>query len=273
MDDGQFRQLLNHFGYSWKGYRRVRKGVKRRVSRHMQQVGCRSIEEYLKRLESDSGSMRQFRGLMGVSVGRFFRDRALWKIMEERIVAELARENRGKVCFLSIGCACGEEVYSFRIVWDMVGARFRSMPELDLFATDINPDYLARAKEGRYPPASLKEMPREVRDRYFTYLEDEGVYRIAPFLQEGISWQAHDPLTEPLEGNFHIILLRNGILTYYIDEIKCPAFHRIVNCLSCGGYLIIGSHETLPIERQDLVLFGDTSYTFKRMGQGAVSGQ
>jgi len=36
MNDEQFRQLLDYFQYSWAGYRKVRKGVKKRISRHMQ---------------------------------------------------------------------------------------------------------------------------------------------------------------------------------------------------------------------------------------------
>jgi len=36
MDDKEFSQLLQYLGLSWQGYRKVRKGVKKRVSRHMQ---------------------------------------------------------------------------------------------------------------------------------------------------------------------------------------------------------------------------------------------
>jgi len=265
MDDEQFRQLLDHFGYSWKGYRRVRKGVKRRISRHMQQLGCRNNEEYLKSLDSDWGLRKQFTSVMSVSVSRFFRDRALWKIMEEHIVPEIAKENREKVQFLSIGCACGEEVYSFRIVWDIVQARLGCMPELDLLATDINPDYLSRAQKGVYSKGSLKEVPRELRDTYFTYLRKNGVYRVVPSIKEGISWKVHNVIREPFEGDFQIILLRNGVLTYYGDELKRPAFRSIVDSLAYGGYLIIGSHEKLPVEQEELLPFKGQRYIFRRI--------
>jgi chemotaxis protein methyltransferase CheR len=254
MDDELFRQLLNHFGYSWKGYRRVRKGVKRRISRHMQQLGYRTLEEYLKSLDSDWGLQKQFNSVMSVSVSRFFRDRALWRIMEECIVVEIAKESEGKVRFLSIGCACGEEVYSFRIVWDTVQARLGCMPELEVLATDINTDYLSRAQKGVYSKGSLREVPQELRDKYFSFRKD-GLYRIAPSIKKGISWKVHDLLTEPLEGTFHIILLRNGVLTYYGDELKRPAFRRVVDSLAHGGYLIIGSHERLPVQQEELLPF------------------
>ncbi len=267
MDDEGFRQLLNHFGYSWKGYRRVRKGVKRRISRHMQQLGCRSIEDYLKSLDRDRGLQRQFANVMSVSVSRFFRDRALWKVMEDHIVPEIARANEEKVRFLSIGCACGEEVYSFRIVWDMVSARLGCMPELDILATDINPDYLSRAQKGVYSQGSLKEVPEELRDTYFTYFRKDGLYRIAPSIREGISWEVNNVLKEPFQGGFQIILSRNGILTYYTEELKRSGFRRIVDSLAHGGYLIIGSHEKLPGNYKHIVPFGGTTYIFKRTGE------
>jgi chemotaxis protein methyltransferase CheR len=266
MDDKQFRQLLNHFCYSWKGYRRVRKGVKRGISQHMHQLKCRSIEDYLKALDSDWGLRRQFTSVMSVSVSRFFRDRALWKILEEHIVPEIVRENREKTRFLSIGCACGEEVYSFKIVWDLVHARLGCIPEVDLLATDINPYYLRRAQEGKYSKGSLREVPKELRDIYFTYFKGDDLYRIAPSIKKGISWKVQDPLTEPLEGNFHIIFLRNGILTYYTEELKRSAFQRVVDSLAHSGYLIIGSHEKLPGNYKHLIPFGGTTYIFKRLG-------
>jgi len=267
MDDEGFRQLLNHFGYSWKGYRRVRKGIKRRINRHMQQLECRSLEEYLKSLDNDRGLQRQFTRAMSVSVSRFFRDRALWEILEDHLVPEIVKGTEETVRFLSVGCACGEEVYSFKIVWDMVHGRLGCMPELEILATDINPDYLRRAQEGEYSKGSLKEVPKEFRDTYFTYSRRDDGYKIAPSTKRRISWKVHDLLTEPLEGDFHIVFLRNGILTYYTEELKRSAFRRVVDSLAPGGYLIIGSHEKLPGNYEYLVPICSTTYIFKRAGE------
>lgn len=265
MDDEQFRQLLDHFGYSWKGYSRVRKGVKRRISRHMQNLGCRSIEEYLKSLDSDWELQRQFASMMSVSVSRFFRDQVLWKMMDHHIVPEIVKENREKIRFLSVGCACGEEVYSFKIVWDILHARLGCMPELEVLATDINPSYLRRAQEGIYSLSSLKEVPQELRDISFTFSGKDGFYRIAPSIKKGISWKVHNVFKEPLEGYFQIIFLRNGILTYYNDELKRSAFRRVVDSLADGGYLIIGSHEKLPVDSKEFLPVRGQRYIFRRV--------
>ena len=68
MEDTQFRQLLDRFGYSWAGYYRVRKGVKRRLARHMHEVRCWNIEEYIETIEGKREERIQFERLMTVSI-------------------------------------------------------------------------------------------------------------------------------------------------------------------------------------------------------------
>ena len=53
MEDKQFIQLLDQFGFSWAGYRRVRKGVKKRLARHMQEMHCVNIENYIEAIKKD----------------------------------------------------------------------------------------------------------------------------------------------------------------------------------------------------------------------------
>jgi chemotaxis protein methyltransferase CheR len=264
MDDLQFRQLLDYFNYSWKGYRRVRKGVKKRISRHMQQLKCRNIDEYFHSLDRDEEVKQQCECLMTVSVSRFFRDSLLWKIIEDQIVPNIIEDNRNKVKFWFAGCACGEEVYSFKILWESMRSRFNSMTELEIWATDMNPVCLRRAQDGIYPLSSIKEVPQELRESCFIPYEEGGLYKITPSLKKGILWKVHNLLFELGEFNFQIIFLRNSILTYYKDELKQHAFQKVMACLEQGGFLIIGSHEKLPVESKDLLPFGDQTYIFKR---------
>ena len=63
MEDTQFRQLVDRFGYSWAGYRRVRKGVKKRLSRRMQEICCRNIDEYIDVIEQNREERLHFERL------------------------------------------------------------------------------------------------------------------------------------------------------------------------------------------------------------------
>jgi chemotaxis protein methyltransferase CheR len=264
MNDVQFRQLLDYFNYSWDGYRRVRKGVKKRIGRHMQQLGCRNVTAYLHILERNKEVRQHCEGLMTVSVSRFFRDRMLWKILEDHIVPEILSENRKKVKFWDAGCACGEEAYSMKILWGTLRSQFDDMPDIEIWGTDINPDYLRRAREGIYSISSIKEVEQNLRKIYFIFQKDENVFRINPSLQKGIFWKVHNMVHAFEENNFHIIFLRNNLLTYYGDEIKRPAFQKVVKSLAQGGFLVIGSHEKMPFESIHLRPFYDQTYIFRK---------
>ena len=267
MNDQQFRQLLDHFGYAWRGYRKVRNGVKKRLRRHMQQLECRNIDEYLHILDRDEELRKHFECEMSVSVSRFFRERLLWKMIEDHIVPEILKANAKKVKFWSAGCACGEEVYSFKIVWESLRTRFDYLPELEIWATDLNPEYLKRAKDGVYPVSSLKEVPERLKETYFRTAKEGGHRRIAQSLNKGILWKVHNLLCDLGGRSCQIIFLRNSVFTYYKDELRQSAFQKVIDNLVQGGFLIIGSHEKLPIESKDLLPFSSQRYIFRKVGR------
>ena len=81
----------------------------------------------------------------------------------------------------------------------------------------------------------------------------------------GFVWQIHNLLSNPPGIAFDLIFLRNNLLTDYLDEFKIPAITKIVNCsLASGGFLIIGSHERVPIEVVDLKPWGKSTIIFQK---------
>ena len=117
MDDDQFRQLLDSFDFSWSGYRKVRKGVKKRVSRHMQDLKCQNMDTYLDLLNQKTELRQECERRMTVSISRFFRDRQLWHNLADDLLPHLIEREKNTLRVWSAGCARGEEVYSFKIVW------------------------------------------------------------------------------------------------------------------------------------------------------------
>lgn len=266
MDDQQFRQLLDLFGLSWRGYRKVRKGVKKRIRRHMQELRCQNTKEYFLALDRDKELKSQCERLLTVSISRFFRDRNLWQALENQIFPGIVEKNKEGVKVWFAGCACGEEVYSFTILWDRLKDRFECLPKLEILATDMNPVYLDKAQVGLFPRSSLKEVSDEVRDKYFKLQEEGQQYELLPVARKDILWKVHSLLHDPLGRDFHLIFLRNNLLTYYKDELKEPAFQKVIDCLVLGGFLIIGTHEKLPLEINNLMRFRGYPYIFQSRG-------
>ena len=264
MDDQDFQQLLKRFDLSWVGYRKVRKGVKKRVNRHMHQLGCRGMVDYFKIIDTNEEIKQDCRRLLTVSISRFFRDRELWKLLERQILTEILKKPEKKIRIWSTGCACGEEVYSLNILLEVIKNRLDYSPECEILATDINPIYLQKAREGIYALSSLKEVPEEWLSLYFNPLDKNNGYKIIPILKRGIEFLEHDLLTSPPSGPFHLIFLRNNLLTYYQDSLKIPALKAIIGELTPEGFLIIGSHEVIPQIDSDLLPFKGGEYIFQK---------
>ena len=264
MDDTQFRKLIEFLGYSWSGYRRVRKGVKKRIHRHMLRLGCRDITTYLNLLENQADRRYECEQLMTVSISRFFRERLLWQFLENRWLPDIITRNRLQVDVWSAGCACGEEVYSFKIIWERLKTCCEPMPSLEILATDRHPHYIKRARSGIYNRSSLREVAADVRSGFFESRKGSNQFIIKNELKSEIHWEICDLLAESPASIFQIIFLRNNILTYYRQEDQIRALDSLMKCLAPGGLFIIGCHETLPLESGELVPMAECPYVYMK---------
>jgi chemotaxis methyl-accepting protein methylase len=250
MDDASFREILRFFDRSWRGYRKVRRGVKRRLAQHMRDCGRTTTEEYLGFLRKDPDAAMKARELLTISISRFFRDRDLWAVLEGWGVPKLIRtafvEGGRPVGVWSAGSACGEECFSFLILWDQAGKRHPLMPRLNLWATDMNREVLERARRGVYPPGSLRGVSSEILTEYF-HRVPQG-FSISGNLKRRVQWAHHDfEREEPLEAPYDLVFLRNNLLTYFERTVQEAVLCQIVRGLRMGGLLIVGNNESPPL--------------------------
>lgn len=251
LTDDEFRRVLEHLNRPWAGFRKVRKGVKKRLRRHMHALGCPSLEAYLDLLDHRPEVKAACERQLIVTISRFFRDRRLWAELRDRILPERAALPEGPLRAWSAGCAGGEEPYSLAIVWEEQATDHK----LIVAATDISRQCLERARAAVYSRSSLKHVPDTLRRTYFDASPAGRRYTLKPLAKTVIRWQRHDLLDEPLPDRFHLIFLRNNLLTYYQGPEQLRAFERIVRTLLPGGCLVVGSHEHPP--RASLALHRD----------------
>lgn len=267
MDDTEFKILLDWWNYSWGGYRKVRRGVKKRISRHMQDLNCLDIDAYLELLNTRISVKEECEKRMTVSISRFFRDKKLWQGLEQEILPDLVGKAKDSIKVWSAGCARGEEVYSFKIIWDRLKATHKSFPKLEITATDMNPDYVEMAKSGRYSVSSLKEVPEDIRSTYFEKKKGGKRFDIKRSLKAEINWQLKHLFDGPPDSGFHLIFLRNNLLTYYQKPLKKEVLIKILAGLRINGWLIIGSHEKIPGDTQGLSRHETIPWAYKKKVQ------
>jgi chemotaxis protein methyltransferase CheR len=246
LSDDEFRRLLKHLDRPWDGFRKVRKGVKKRVRRHMQTLECTGIDAYLDLLKRSQEASAECQRCLMVTISRFFRDRMLWDHLQARVLPGLIKRFPDRLTAWSAGCANGEEPYTLAMIWERLDATLPSAPILEILATDVEPSCILRAKAGLYPRSSFREMPEDLRNRWFHKLRGGRWWQIDAYLRERVNLRVHQLLEGPPARHFQLILLRNNLLTYYQGPAMVAAMEQITATLPKGGVLIVGSHEHPP---------------------------
>jgi chemotaxis protein methyltransferase CheR len=238
---------LPRLSLGWRGFRKVRSQVCKRIRRRIESLGLENFAAYREHIEHHQQEWTVLDGFCRITISRFYRDRNVFRLLGERILPELAQqaaeEKRDVVCW-SAGCASGEEVYTLRILWDLTLAEEHPDVTLTLLGTDVDEAILARASTGCYPMGSVKEMPSDWIHHSFERQGD--LLCVKPTHRHGISFLRQDIRSDVPEGPFDLVLCRNVVLTYFEPDLQWRVMHNITARMKRGGYLVIGAHEALP---------------------------
>jgi chemotaxis protein methyltransferase CheR len=214
----------------WEGFRKVRRQVCRRISRRIAELGLSSADAYRGYLIAHEEEWDVLAGRCRVTISRFWRDRAVFEALRDEVLPELGPS----VSVWSAGCASGEEPYSLVLAADAAGVDVR------VLATDVDPVLLERARAARYPESSLRDLPAPLRAEAF----DDG--RLQPRYRERVELVRHDVRVGAPGGPFDLVLCRNLVFTYFVDDLQREVGGHIACALAAGGALAIGAHEALP---------------------------
>jgi chemotaxis protein methyltransferase CheR len=177
----------------------------------------------------------------------FFRNGAQFDALREHILPELLERRDGlrTLRVWSAGCATGEEPYSLAILLNELLPSDHSW-NASILATDINPVFLARAREGLYGNWSFRETPDELRQRYWA--EEQGRWRLRSDIRRMVSFtrlnlaESCFPAIANGTSAMDIIVCRN--VTIYFDEATTRQIaERFYSALTPGGWLIVGHAE------------------------------
>lgn len=178
----------------------------------------------------------------------FFRDKAAFQVLEERILPGLIRarsESGDRLRIWSAGCASGEEAYSIAIVLDrMLGAE--AARRATILATDINPRSLDRAAAGVYSDWSFRDAPPHLQEIYFRKRARR--FEILPRIRERVLFSflnlAEDAYPSLATGTnaMDVIFCRN-VLMYFSPEQAQKMAQKFYRSLVDGGWLIVSPCE------------------------------
>lgn len=251
MTDGdcvEFLQMaLPRLGLRWRGFRKVRRLVCKRLNRRLRALQVPDLAAYRSYLELHPDEWHMLDGLCRIRISRFFRDRGVFEHLEREVLPALAEDaalgGRRELACWSACCASGEEPYTLALLWHLrLKHRFPWL-RLRVVATDIDGQLLERARTGCYGASSLRALPPELLAEAFlkcgTQLCVRDEFRTIQFLQQDIRQAAP-------EGAFDLVFCRNAVLTYFAPVLQRLVMERVVALLRPRGVLVVGIHESLP---------------------------
>ena len=206
--------------------------------------GIEDTDRYLKLLTEDPVEIKSLVEDLFINVTRFFRDFKAFELLAEKILPELVRaQPSGRPIRIWVaGCSTGEEAYSIAMLaLDEIAAAQRDL-KLQVFASDIDEDAIAVAREGLYPPSIEADIPPGRLKRFFT---NEGQsYRVSRELRGTIVFSVHDVIADAPFSHLDLISCRN-LLIYLRPEVQKKVVSLFHFALREGGVLFLGPSETV----------------------------
>jgi chemotaxis protein methyltransferase CheR len=227
----------------------VRRQVCRRIKHRIKELNLSGIHEYKRHLEENEEEWSIVDSLCYISISRFYRDKRIFQVIESILLPFLARqalvENRSEVNCWCVGCCSGEEPFTLQLIWNLsVYPLLRQQISFNIIATERNQILLNRAQKGIYSFRSLKELPVTILRKGFIKVNAE--YILKDEFRENVDLKYQDVRLNTPPGRFDLIMCRNLAFTYFEKELQQKTLEMIVDKLRPNGYIVIGSHETLP---------------------------
>ncbi|WP_353226538.1 chemotaxis protein CheB [Novosphingobium sp.] len=240
--------ILDHlFDTTGHDFRAYKPGtITRRIARRMGllAISLHNLGDYLGRLRADPGECALLVNDLLINVTRFFRDPEVFEGLETAILPDLvAALPPGQALRVWVaGCSTGEEAYSIAMICnEAIRATHRDI-KLQVFASDIDPDAIATAREGLYPADIVDQVSPARLARHF--VAEEMGYRVLPVLRGQVVFSVQDVLTDPPFSRLNLITCRN-LLIYLNTAAQAKVIALFHFALRAGGTLVLGSAETV----------------------------
>ncbi|MCR5862059.1 ATP-binding protein [Flavobacterium sp. J372] len=217
--------------------------IRRRIARRMVITKKEEPETYLAYLKSNKDEQDALFNDVLIPVSYFFRDSKIFSMLCETAFPRILKEKKpnGSIRVWIAGCSTGQEAYSIAISLHEFLAD--KMPEIkvQIFASDISENVIARARAGVYSKQEVQNISETRLKNYFTKIEN--AYHINKDIRDMCIFAVHNFVKDPPFAKMDIISCRN-VLIYldpFLQKKTLDTFHY---SLMPNGILFLGKSET-----------------------------
>jgi chemotaxis protein methyltransferase CheR len=211
--------------------------MKRRLTSLRNKRGYDNFNDYFLAINTEQRLLQEFLDKVTINVSEFFRNPSRWKVLEENILPKL-KARKKSIKIWSAACSTGEEPYTLA----MIANQYWNIDNIEILATDIDLNVLARAKQGVYNDRAVQDVPEDRKEKYL--LKDENTYKVDDRLKKCITFKQHNLLADKYPSDVDLIVCRN-VLIYFTEQAKEQIYHNFSQALNDKGIFFVGSTEQI----------------------------
>lgn len=222
--------------------------VQGRLDNYMQRKGYSSYHEFMDLVEKFPAGpeAEDLMNALTTNHTYFWREHEQFLFLKQEVFPELKRYTEHTRDW-RIWCAAsstGEEPYTLAMLcMDFLGLEM-SQWDTTILATDIDTKVLETAVRGVYPKNSVEQLPQQYVRRFFRPVSGEQ-YQVKDELKKQVLFRRFNLMHQlPFRKPLHVVFIRN-VMIYFDEPTKEKLLENIYEKMAPGGYLFIGSTESI----------------------------
>jgi chemotaxis protein methyltransferase CheR len=224
-----------------------------RLRKRLIEVGAKSYKEYydyISKPDCDDNEFNRMIDAVTTNKTDFYREPIHFNVLKGEVLPILTQRERFKkekiINIWSAGCSTGEEPYTLGFV--LSDYFLGDNNAFIILATDISKQVLKKGASAIYNEEQINQIPKIVQKKYLLkgVGSKKGFYRIVPELRQKVEFRQLNLLETKfnIKTPMDIIFCRNVII-YFDRKTQIDLFDKFYNNIVPGGYLFVGSSESL----------------------------
>ena len=194
---------------------------------------------------TDAALVRDVVDAMTTNESFFFRDKRPFEQFKDLVLPAMlkSRADQKRIRIWSAACSSGQEPYSLAMILAELAGKLAGW-QIEIVATDLSGEILARAREGIYSQFEVQRgLPINLLVKYFKQVGDR--WQITDKLRGTVNYRGFNLLADPAPlGRFDVVFCRN-VLIYFDQDTKAKVLEGVARQMPNDGYLFLGGAETV----------------------------
>lgn len=249
LSDREFQRIVSyvksHYGIDLSQKRVLVNG---RLKNYLLRNGYSGYDEYMEKVESnpEGSEAKNLVNILTTNHTYFMRESVHFDYMRDVVLPQLKIKEAAKkdLRIWSGASSTGEEPYTIAmLLMDFFGLEHDKW-DTTVLATDISTRVLEHASRGIYLKEQVDALPPKWKHHYFKSISADE-YQATEELRKQVLFRQFNLMNPfPFRGKFHVVFLRN-VMIYFEDDTKYEIIRKIYDFMEPGGYLFIGTTESL----------------------------